>query len=775
MKKVFLLFVPYLITLLLYPFLSTAQKDVSTPVAKEFISHVDTTLENDGLKFISCENYSSITNRKIYSKTLAAKYVPKANQNNPDFGFMPFDSDLQNVYEEIEKRTAHERFFRDQDNPSVIYLQKSSLPINYLKKGNWLSIDPQLKKVDAKHFEASQQPLACGLDIDKKTTTMNDGINSFGFNHFSMLEYDTNGTPIAYTANWQNYTVGDNGILVNNIFPGINMIIQFSEHTIKSNFILLHSRPGSSRIVFTDSLKLPEEYTIGKGTGKMEAKGFLGDISINDKSGKSQYIYGQVNITDNAHDKLELNGYYTFSENALDINVYADVFNNAGITYPLTVDPIVTYGAFNAAANTIGAAISPATCANALVVSVPGGATCTDFSASWNITNTSNACGCAGAQNCRLDKDQVYITSSCGGATPAGAPGTIWRCLGCNFLGTWNPALPFGSSGCTSMATCIPPSCSAQNITFTFFLNQFGCTGATCGSCSYATNTCAHLNSWSVTIQAHTLEVLGNVAGSGTSNITGSCGVNSTLDPAALYGVPSYSYSWNPGATASPTLVVNQSVNGTFTYTATVTDACGTAQTANFNFTVSDCPLPIELLNFDAIYNGKSVDTKWSTASETNNDYFTVERTIDGITYKNIGLVKSAAPGGNSSSVLSYSLNDPDVKTGTYYYRLKQTDFNGHYEYSSLVPVVIDKGNDAFTIVPNPAHDIAEIMYTLHDDLPSLLKITDTHGKMVFSESIENKKGKNKYTINLSKYAKGVYFIRLVTSASTFTSKLVKQ
>ena len=747
-----------------------------SPTTRSFIPGIDSTQTDAGLKFNPSDNFYSITPLSSYSKSIASSTVPKQNQDNPDFGFMPYGSDIENAYEEIQKRSTDERFFRSQADASIIYFQKSSVPFNYFKNGKWLSIDSRLKKIDDKHYAASQQPLVCALDIDKKKTIMDDGKKKFGFNHFSMLEYDMSGNTTSYAANWQNYTVGDNGIYIKSVFPGIDMIIKFTEHTIKSNFILLHSRSGSSRIVFIDSLDLPDGYKVTGNLSELNKRGYSGDLNINNNEGKSQYIYGQINISDNAHDKLQLQGYYTFSGSAVNINVYDDVFNNAGITYPLTIDPIVNYGPFNAAANTIGAGTSPAFCSTTIVAAIPGGTTCTDFSANWSVTNTSNACGCPGAQNCNLAKDRLYITSSCGGATPVGSPGVLWSCPGCNFLGTWNPTLPFGSNGSTSMATCIAPSCNSQNITFTLFLLQGGCNGgASCGSCTYGTNTCAHLNSWSVTIQAHSLEVLGNITGSGSATVTGSCNINSTLDPAALYGVPGYTYSWNPGGAATSTLVVNQGTNGSYTYIATITDACGTAQTATFTFNIADCPLPIELLYFDAVYNGKSVDTKWSTASETNNDYFTVERSTDGINYSIINTVKSNAQGGNSTTQLNYTLNDATVKTGTYYYRLKQTDLNGIYNYSNIVPVTITNETDVFNVVPNPATNSVDIMYVVYDDVPSLLKILDDQGKLVYSEQIQNIRGKRKHTINLSNYSNGLYFIRLTTTAKTYSVKLMKQ
>ena len=90
-------------------------------------------------------------------------------------------------------------------------------------------------------------------------------------------------------------------------------------------------------------------------------------------------------------------------------------------------------------------------------------------------------------------------------------------------------------------------------------------------------------------------------------------------------------------------------------------------------------PLPIELLSFEAICNNNSVNLLWSTASEKNNDYFTIERSSDGITFQTVLTVKGA---GNSNQVINYSAIDEKPIDGIAYYRLKQTDYDGKFEYS---------------------------------------------------------------------------------------------
>ena len=89
-------------------------------------------------------------------------------------------------------------------------------------------------------------------------------------------------------------------------------------------------------------------------------------------------------------------------------------------------------------------------------------------------------------------------------------------------------------------------------------------------------------------------------------------------------------------------------------------------------------PLPISLLDFNVRPVLNQVEITWTTASETNNDFFTVERSQDGREFIPIGVVDGA---GNSNTILNYKLMDADPYVGISYYRLKQTDFDGKFEY----------------------------------------------------------------------------------------------
>lgn len=103
-----------------------------------------------------------------------------------------------------------------------------------------------------------------------------------------------------------------------------------------------------------------------------------------------------------------------------------------------------------------------------------------------------------------------------------------------------------------------------------------------------------------------------------------------------------------------------------------------------WEFTGTGIILPIELASFEGFNNGHEVELYWTTASEINNDYFTVQRTLDGRTYEDIGIVSGA---GTSYETNYYSFYDHNPYKATSYYRIKQTDFDGKFKYTDVIAI----------------------------------------------------------------------------------------
>lgn len=110
--------------------------------------------------------------------------------------------------------------------------------------------------------------------------------------------------------------------------------------------------------------------------------------------------------------------------------------------------------------------------------------------------------------------------------------------------------------------------------------------------------------------------------------------------------------------------------------------------------------LPIRLVDFSASVENDKVKLNWITATETNNKFFTVEESTDGITFHEKGKINSS---GNSSSLKNYEFVDVPSQSGILYYRLKQTDITEVHQYSKIVSVNYEGQKEGFNIFPNPS------------------------------------------------------------------------
>lgn len=184
--------------------------------------------------------------------------------------------------------------------------------------------------------------------------------------------------------------------------------------------------------------------------------------------------------------------------------------------------------------------------------------------------------------------------------------------------------------------------------------------------------------------------------------------------------------------------------------------------------------LPVELVSFIAKPEQKTIELFWTTASEKNNDYFTIEKSINGYSYENIGIVDGA---GTSTSVINYSFSDNSPFDGVSYYRLKQTDYNGDYKYSELVSVDFSlKTEFSFELFPNPnSGENINLKLSSDKDEEVLVVVYDISGKESYSKIIITEDtGESVYAIDPSnKLAPGIYLISATSKQTIYCKKLV--
>lgn len=209
-----------------------------------------------------------------------------------------------------------------------------------------------------------------------------------------------------------------------------------------------------------------------------------------------------------------------------------------------------------------------------------------------------------------------------------------------------------------------------------------------------------------------------------------------------------------------------------FCYTFTVPSTCTHSQ--HCPYFVGATVLPVKLLNFNANYNAKNaqVELDWKTVTEINNDYFTIEKSVDGENFEVVGIVDGA---GNTSSIKSYQAIDEKPIIGTSYYRLKQTDFDGQFEYSNLVPVKIEGTITNPTVYPNPVTNDGILEFTASAASSTTITIYDVSGRIAYSNQLQTNKGFNHLILPTSALSNGMYFIHLNNGVESTNLKFIKE
>ena len=247
-----------------------------------------------------------------------------------------------------------------------------------------------------------------------------------------------------------------------------------------------------------------------------------------------------------------------------------------------------------------------------------------------------------------------------------------------------------------------------------------------------------------------------------------------------------YGAGAGPGVAANYVLLYRSSAAGTFsivpsTTVSTVGDRVlfavdGSNIISNNFYTIGTMnalasPLPIELVSFTCnLINTKKVELNWTTATELNTDYFSIERSSDGITFESIGKLNSA---GNSSNILNYSLTDEFALKDVSYYRLKSVDLNGSYKYSEICSVTNYNSSSGIIIYPNPTNGSITVdcnqSISLKTDALSLKDIT---GKAI---EVSIMSINNKFIIDMSILQPGMYFIEVMFGNKKIVEKITLQ
>lgn len=502
---------------------------------------------------------------------------------HPEFGILPYDAPCRYCVEVLEKRTADERYFVDINNHAVFYIQKTLGPLHYRKNGYWLSIDPRIRLKSPGIYEASHQWDPTGFDLNVPHSYIITPAGKITFNKWKLYGTANGHDTLLAIANWTRISIGEDGILIEEIFPGIDAQMQVMRGSVKTNFIIKQLVFAHfPYLLFTDEFGVPaESHFVFEGSANAPHKQLVGKVyliknesSILDISAAGAYAEDQPA---NSYFPLE----YRIGSSELSVVVPVAFIRHHLKNGKVIIDPLVSSSNTLAQAAISGSQYNAncnftASCNHSLTVNTPAGATLTDIQWSFHYTATLPCVMRDGAIRLR--------TGSC--ISPSQS-GYFWFC---------NSPLPGNCRGDTisifnDLSLCLPnPSCTPQPVTFElqFFRSCSGNAGCN-NSCIGAATP------WTMYIKGHTLEFTNPSSTISVSQNTICHGQTISASTNIRYGVPPYTVSWSFNANGVPavangaTATISFPSPGSYSLYAFVTDAC--------NNTISDQ----RLINVNAI------------------------------------------------------------------------------------------------------------------------------------------------------------------------------
>lgn len=533
-------------------------------------------------------------------------------QQHPEYGLLPQDAKCNDCVEVLDKRTENSRYYVLEKQTNHFQVQKSYYPIHFLGKNNeWLTIDTRLKPEANQVYRAGQQPIPTVCDLSKKQTRLElDDIELVWNNDLRIYYTDENLQQLTASpvADYSNYTIGEDGMRVYNLWHQTDMEQYFQKGAVKTNFILTQKPAFLSNtgyLAIEDHIQLPSGYTITPGNDGSRFSGW--DLEVRNNTGEIIATIAHPACRD-AHE-IGYTGKYHISKtgNVFTLKILVDVswLSANNTVYPVVIDPLVTgikkRGNFISSSlpqdNMQFTSLSLGSCPHKMYVPVPGKSTL--VKAYFDV------------------EDQTQSDPDCG--VPLGTPGHI--CLKREILHTLRSDTcnvnvgPFfcagvGGTGLNNCDTpgvittdpntvpgaariplnnnnflgCIAPQCPDYDLPFTL-LNQDSSCGDVCGYL------CARTNMWQMTIEACMLE--GNISQDKTV-ICPAEPVTFTANPSC--GVPPYHFIWDYNNSqildtvfGTTTFTINPTQTGDmFCY---IVDACGIIVPAG-PLTVTVTPAP---------------------------------------------------------------------------------------------------------------------------------------------------------------------------------------
>ena len=525
--------------------------------------------------------------------------------------------------EVIEKRTINSKYYIDKRNPAKFYeLFSYGGNLHYLKNGKLQTIDSRLAPASKGLFLASQQEEPVGFDANKKMAFIETVAGKVNFNNWTLIGQKTGVQSVLAHADWSDYTAGDDGMLVHNLFPGIDAEMTVRRGAIKTNFII-----RNNQFPLMDKLILQDQFSTAKEGGQLvyDISGEGHQKAVFMLNNKSCLTIGRVVVStekDAAHNFFYAD--YTINNNRLSFSLDASYINTHLASGNIIIDPLVSASNTLAESSITGSMNCGSYtnyCSYPLNVPTPPKATFTDVAFQFGFYANSPS----GENQGHFSMTSGTCSSgeySVVDPTVNTGPGTVST---------------FGSfADINSILPCLPPpACTSQNVPFELhFFNDY-CLGATGCSDTYVTAEEPLI----IRIEGYTVQL--NTI---TSPVIICNGSSAVLSVTGEYGVPPYTYKWSNNAT-TPNITVSPSA--TTNYSVVITDACGNTATGSTAVSVNPIPSVKSVTSNSPICAGSTLNL--STPA------------VSGATYSWIG------PGGFISNINNPTIaNTTPAQSGNY-------------------------------------------------------------------------------------------------------------
>lgn len=537
-------------------------------------------------------NLESFTKAKISNLDLSKQQNPN-HLEHPEFNIIPFNFNQNiEVVEILEKRTATSREFIDVQNPSQFYIQQFLFPAHVFKNGFWQTLDHRLTKstdfiyVSENHYDLKS------INLLKGFTTIGDADQTIKFNKWTLQLVKDGQIMKELNANWSNYSIGEEGAYIFNIFSGVDAEIQFNLNgSVTTNFIINAWKFGDiDYLYFEDNMSLPAKTHWNHPNNELTISDLIAYNNNEPLLKIDQAIAYPLNI-DSKEETIPLN--FMLNDNKLSVIVEsAYILKHIDQGHKVIIDPVVTGTNTLAQASILGSMYNALCnfnnyCDYDVTVNFPANATITGTFVDFSY-QASGSCWL-------MDGAMRFLTGTC--LSPA-QTNYFWFC---NNIGG-------GTCNGTNLdifdhiSNCLPPpSCSSQDITFTL---QFF---RTCEGVSGCDNSCiGAFSPFSVTVIGNTIEFDDALTSNITASATTICiGESIEVSTEGMYGVPSYNYNWsfqsdgsNPIATTNTANITFSTLGNHYLYVL-ISDQCNVVIKDSILITVT--PLIVPTFNIPSI------------------------------------------------------------------------------------------------------------------------------------------------------------------------------